>query len=149
MAVDVTTSIEIDRPRALIADYAADPSNAAEWYVNIRSVKWHGEPELHIGSRIDFVAQFLGRRLSYTYEVVKYVRGEALTMRTADGPLPMQTEYRWRDLPGGGTSMTLRDSGSPTGFGRLAAPLMSVAMRRANRKDLATLKKILEGRRAA
>ena len=145
MAVDVITTIDIDRPRSEVADYAAHPSNTAAWYVNIKTVEWHGEPEIRLGAKIDFVAHFFGRRLSYTYEVTEYERGEALTMRTSDGPFPMQTQYRWSDLPGGRTRMTLRNSGTPNGFGRLAAPVLSAAMRRANRKDLVLLKQILEG----
>ena len=145
MGVDVVTQMDIDRPRAEVAAYASDPTNAPSWYVNIKSVAWHGPANLRIGSRVDFVAEFLGRRLSYTYEVVAHDPGEMLTMRTSDGPFPMQTEYRWTDLPAGGTRMTLRNSGSPSGFGRVAAPIMVAAMKKANRNDLALLKRILEG----
>jgi hypothetical protein len=144
VAVDVITEIDIDRPRHEVAGYAADPSNTAAWYVNIKSVEWHGDPELRVGAKIDFVAEFLGRRLSYTYEVVEYETDESLSMTTRDGPFPMRTEYRWSDGPNGGTRMTLRNTGTPAGFGRVTAPVMSAAMRRANRKDLALLKRILE-----
>ncbi|MDH3459165.1 MAG: SRPBCC family protein [Gemmatimonadota bacterium] len=146
MAVDVLTQIDIARPRAEVAEYAAHPSNTAEWYVNIKSVEWHGAAELRVGAKIDFVAHFLGRRLSYTYEVTEHIPGESLTMRTSDGPFPMQTEYLWTDLPDGGTRMTLRNTGEPAGFGRVAAPVMGAAMRRANQKDLGLLKQILEAR---
>lgn len=46
---------------------------------------------------------------------------------------------------GDGTRMTLRNNGEPAGFSRLAAPVMATAMRRAMTKDLAALKRILEG----
>jgi hypothetical protein len=56
----------------------------------------------------------------------------------------MQTTYTWADTPSGGTLMTLRNSGEPSGFGNLTAAVMAAPMRRANRKDLAKLKDILE-----
>lgn len=144
MAVDVRTEIVIDLPCAQVADYAADPSNAPHWYVNITSVEWLTPPPLAVGSRLAFVAQFLGRRLAYTYEIVDFVPHERLIMRTAEGPFPMETTYTWEPGVDGGTRMTLRNSGEPSGFSTIAAPLMAAAMRRANRKDLAALKELLE-----
>ena len=146
MAVDVVTSIEIARPRAAVAAYVADPASAPEWYVNIRSVEWETPPPVTVGSRMRFVAQFLGRRLAYTYEVRELVTGERMVMATAEGPFPMETTYTWSDTADGGTRMTLRNAGSPSGFGRFAAPMMARAMRRANTKDLARLKGLLESR---
>jgi uncharacterized protein YndB with AHSA1/START domain len=145
MAVDVTTEIEIDRPRAEVAAYAADPDNATTWYANIKSVAWRTVPPAAVGTELDFVAQFMGRRLAYTYRVLEHVPGERFVMSTAEGPFPMTTTYTWADAPGGGTRMTLRNHGEPSGFGKVAAPAMTAAMRRANRKDLARLKAVLEG----
>ena len=142
--VDVSTEIEIARPRGTVAAFACDPANTTAWYSNIEEVHWRSAPPLVVGSRLAFVARFLGRRLEYTYEVVEHVPGERFVMRTAEGPFPMQTTYAWRDSATGATRMTLRNSGEPAGFGKFAAPMMSVAMRRANAKDLRRLKAILE-----
>jgi uncharacterized protein YndB with AHSA1/START domain len=142
--VDVLTEIEIDRPRHEVASYAADPENATAWYENIERIEWKTVPSLGLGSRVAFVAQFLGRRIAYTYEVVELVPDERLVMRTVDGPFPMETTYTWSDTTSGGTRMTLRNCGRASGFSKLAAPMMTTAMRRANRKDLERLKQILE-----
>ena len=144
--VDVVTDTRIARPVEVVAAYAGDPSNAPEWYVNIESVEWKTPPPIRVGSQVEFVARFLGRTLRYTYEIVELVDGERLVMRTAEGPFPMETTYTWRPAGERTTEMTLRNRGEPAGFSRLVAPLMAPAMRRANRKDLARLKAILEGR---
>jgi uncharacterized membrane protein len=146
MAVDVTTDTVIDRPVDVVAAYAADPGNAPEWYENIESVEWQTPPPLALGSRLSFVARFLGRRLAYTYEVAEWEPGERLVMRAAEGPFPMETTYTWASVDDGATRMTLRSRGEPAGFSRLVAPFMAGAMRRANRKDLAALRSLLESR---
>ena len=84
--VDVLTEIEITRPRDEVAAYASDPDNATRWYRNIESVEWETPPPLAVGSRIAFVARFLGRRVSYTYEVREIIPGERLVMSTVEGP---------------------------------------------------------------
>jgi uncharacterized membrane protein len=144
MSVDVMTETLIDRPRDEVAAYAGDPGNAPRWYVNIESVEWKTPPPLAVGSRLAFIARFLGRRLAYTYEIVELVPGERLVMRTAEGPFPMETSYRWEPAGERSTRMTLRNRGEPSGFSRIAASFLAAAMRRANRKDLARLKAVLE-----
>jgi uncharacterized membrane protein len=146
MNVDVSSEIVIDKPVDVVSSYAADPSHAPEWYVNIKSVEWKTKPPVRVGSQVAFVAEFLGRRMAYTYEIVDLVPGQRLAMRTAEGPFPMETTYIWEPAAGG-TRMTLRNRGTPAGFSRWVAPFMAAAMRRANRKDLRFLKTILEGRR--
>ena len=145
MAVDVVREREIPRPREEVAAYAADPDHTTEWYANIKAVEWETPRPLAVGSRLAFIASFLGRRLSYTYEIRELVPGERLVMSTAQGPFPMETSYTWEPVAGGSTRMTLRNRGEPAGYLALVAPLIVPAMRRANRKDLAALKTILEG----
>jgi hypothetical protein len=144
LPVDVTTEIAIARPRVDVAAYACDPDNATEWYENIKAVEWRSPRPLAVGTRLAFVANFLGRRLEYTYEVRALVPGERFVMSTAEGPFPMETTYSFADAAGGATRMTLRNRGKPAGFAKVAAPVMARAMRRANGQDLRRLKEILE-----
>jgi uncharacterized membrane protein len=144
MAVDVVTEIEIARPRDEVAAFAADPGNATAWYKNIKSIEWETSPPAVVGSRVRFVARFLGRTLDYTYEVREIEAGRRFVMSTAEGPFPMETTYTWEDTEAGTTRMTLRNRGEPSGFAKVSAPLMARAMRRANQADLRRLKELLE-----
>lgn len=145
MSLDVTVETTVARPPAEVAAYAGDPGNAPRWYANIRSVEWRTPPPLAVGSRLDFVARFLGRRLAYTYEVIELVPGERLVMRAAGGPFPMETTYTWEPAGEGATRMALRNRGGPTGAARLLTPLVARAVRRATRGDLERLTALLEG----
>jgi uncharacterized membrane protein len=147
VSVDVQVEVVIDRPVIEVAAFAGDPSNAPQWYANIASVAWQTTPPVSVGSRVDFVAHFLGRTLAYTYEVVELEPNSRLVMRTANGPFPMQTTYTWNEADVGGTRMTLRNRGTPAGFAKLTSPMMERAMRRATTKDLSKLKHLLETRR--
>lgn len=114
--------------------------------MNIDAAQWQSEPILREGARIAFSAKFLGRALSYVYEVVEFVPLERLVMRTAEGPFPMQTTYTWEDSGPAATLMVLRNNGEPRGFSRLMAPLVERSMRKANSADLQNLKELLESR---
>ena len=116
VAVEVETSIDIECPRSVVAAYVSNPDNATEWYVNIKSVGWETPRPAVVGSRIAFVANFLSRRIAYTYEVRDIVPDERFVMSTAEGPFPMQTTHAWQDSPAGGTAMTLRNEGGAFWF---------------------------------
>ena len=143
MQVRVSSVIEIDRPRSEVAAFVVDPARAREWYGDVRDVRWNRRP-VAVGSRLAFVAAFLGRESDYIYEVTELVPDERYAMSRAEGPFPMETVYSWEDIGGGGTRMTLQSSGHPRGLSLLLAPLLRSSMKHSGRKDLARLKTILE-----
>jgi uncharacterized membrane protein len=145
VAVDVLTEVVINRPCPEVAAFSSDPDHAPLWYANIKSVRWETVPPLQVGSRMAFVAQFLGRQISYTYEIVELQPDRTLVMSTAEGPFPMETTYTWEPAGPGSTRMTLRNRGEPSGFGKMAGPVMAATIRRANQKDLGRLKRLMEG----
>jgi hypothetical protein len=64
---ELTTAVDIARPRQVVATYATDPL-----------------------AQLAFVARFLGRTLSYTYEVIDFIPAEQLIMATTEGPLRVE-----------------------------------------------------------
>ena len=144
--VDVLTETVIRRPVAEVAAYAGDPTNAPEWYANIDSVEWQTPPPVAVGSRIDFVARFLGRRLAYTYEVAELRARRAAGHAHGAGPVPHGDHLH---LGAARRRRHADDAAQPRrarGLLAVVAPFMAAAMRRANRKDLAALRSRLETR---
>lgn len=142
--VDVQTEMIINKPVHLVAEYAMQPDHAPDWYVNIQSAEWRTAKPLQQGSLIAFKAKFLGRELSYVYEVKELVPGKKLVMQTADGPFPMETSYTFEAMDANTTKMKLRNRGKPSGFSKLFSPFMERMMRKANKKDLERIKEIIE-----
>ena len=142
--VDVITEINIKCPISKVSEFASNPDNVPKWYVNIHYVEWKTPKPLQLGSQIAFKAKFLGRELAYVYEVVEWIPGKTLVMKTANGPFPMETIYTWHPIDDSTTKMVLRNKGNPTGFSKMFTPFMSTMMRRANMKDLREIKAILE-----
>ncbi|MGN7296351.1 SRPBCC family protein [Ferdinandcohnia sp. SAFN-114] len=142
--VDVLTEIIINRPISQVSEYAMNPDHAPEWYVNIQSIEWKTPKPLKLGSQIAFKANFLGRELSYVYEIVEFIPGEKFVMKTANGPFPMETIYTWQAIDENHTRMTLQNKGKPSGFNKILSLFMTTMMRRANMKDLKKIKAILE-----
>jgi uncharacterized membrane protein len=145
MSVDVTSEILIERPPGIVSAYVSDPANAPTWHDHIKSAGWKSAPGVHPGSRIAIVAEFLGRKLEFVYEIVDFTAGEKLVMRSIEGPFPMETTYAFEETRDGHTRMTMRNQGQPAGVSKLMTPMIVTAMRHAGEKDLARLKNILEG----
>ena len=144
MNVNVQVETTINRPVSVVAEYAGDPSNAPRWYRRIDAAVWVTQAPVQVGSQVTFRAKILGKQLLYTYEIVELTPAVSLTMRSSQGPFPMETSYTWAPITESSTRMTLRNHGQPTGFSAFTAPLMSIAMKRAMTQDLRQLKTILE-----
>jgi uncharacterized membrane protein len=145
--VNVKTEIQIGLPLEKVFRYSANPDNAPEWYVNIKSVEWQTLKPLTVGSQIAFKAQFLGRQLAYIYKIIELIPERKLVMSTSEGSFPMETIYTWKSIDDGTTNMKLENKGAPVGFSKLLTPFMAAAIKKANGKDLNKLKGILENQK--
>ena len=69
-----------------------------------------------------------------------------MVMKTTEGPFPMETTYTWTLIGKESTKMTLRNRGNLMSFSKLLAPFMAKMIRKANKKDLNNIKRIIESK---
>jgi uncharacterized membrane protein len=145
MPVDVTATGTIDRPREEVAAYLRDPANDTSWIGGLRSARLLTPGPVAVGSQIERVASFLGRRVEYVNEVTE-LTGDRLVMRSVRSPFPMRVTYGHRQASDGATEVSVRVEGDAARYYALLAPLLGVSVRRSIARDLRTLKRVLEGR---
>jgi uncharacterized membrane protein len=145
MPVDVTATATIDRPREEVAAYLRDPANDTSWIGGLRSARPLTPEPVAVGSQVERVASFLGRRVEYVNEITE-LTGDRLAMRSVRSPFPMRVTYGHRQASAGTTEVSVRVEGNAGRFYALAAPLLGLAVRRSITRDLRNLKRVLEGR---
>jgi uncharacterized membrane protein len=143
VGIHVEEQIRIQRPRAEVAAWAADPDNAPRWRKDVDKVEWKSQPPLRTGARIALTTPSLGLPLAYRYTVEEHVPGERTVLRTEEGPFPIETTLSFADAGDGATEVMLTTSGEKKGS-KVANRILERTIRRTSRKDLARLKKILE-----
>jgi uncharacterized membrane protein len=143
MSTDVEVETVIRRPRGEVADYAMDWRNDTTWIRALSEARQVTDGPVGVGSRVERVAGFLGKRIEYVNEIVELDPGERLVMRSVKAPFPMTVVYEFEDADGG-TRMRIRTEGDASGFYKLAGPLLAAAVRRGVAGDLAKLKATLE-----
>jgi uncharacterized membrane protein len=143
VAIDTTAVITVGRPRQEVAAYLTDPGNDPRWIGGLRSARLVTAPPVGVGSRVERVARFLGRRVEYVNEITE-LSGTRLAMRSVRSPFPMRVTYGFEDARGTGTEVSVRVQGDASRMYRLADPLLAALVRRSVQRDLRTLKRVLE-----
>lgn len=145
MSVAVSVTGTIQRPRQVVAAYLRDPANDTEWIGGIRSARLLTPGPIGVGSQVERLAAFLGRRVEYVLEITD-LTDDQLAMRSVRSPFPMRVRYGHRDVGGHATQVSLHVQGDTGRFYALAGPLLGAAVRRSIARDLRTLKRVLEAR---
>jgi hypothetical protein len=131
MGVDVSAEVIIDRDPEAVWDFMTDPRHEPDWIGGLRTSRLQGDPPLRVGSRVERVASFLGKKIEYVNEVTKLDRPRLLEMRSVVAPFPMHITYT---LDGHTVRNHVRGGGM-----RLMAPFV----RRNIQRDLERLRDLL------
>lgn len=139
-------SVDIDRPVEEVFKYVSDVGNYPQWMAHVLEVRKHtpGAPQRSEGFVV--AIKSVGRRFETPYERTSYEPDRRCTDRAVGGPIPDQ---RWhsvfREVPGG-TRFTRAVEVESRGLLRLLEPLQRRAAGRQLKKDLQTLKQVVEAR---
>jgi uncharacterized membrane protein len=142
--VDVSTEIIINLPKEKVAEFASDPANAPSWCTHIKSVEWNNETPLRAGTKLIFNERIMRRRHQQVYELVEVIPGQKMIMKTRSNGMRMETIVAWQAINENTTCMTLRNRGIPLAFSKTIAPFLKMAIKKASRRNLKQLKRMLE-----
>ncbi|AEV99821.1 hypothetical protein A4D02_25955 [Niastella koreensis] len=142
--VDVSTEIIINLPKEKVTEFASDPANVPNWCTHIKSVEWNNDAPLRAGVKLVFNERIMRRPHKQVYEVVEIIPGQKVIMKSQSNGMRMETTVAWQAINENTTCMTLRNRGIPVAFSKPIAPLLKLAIRKASRRNLKQLKRMLE-----
>jgi hypothetical protein len=143
--LDVEQRIAIKRPRTEVAAFAMEAENDTHWISGISSARRLTEPPTNVGTRVERVASFLGKRIVYVMEVIELEPERRIVMRSIKSPFPMLVTYSF-DGNDSTTTARVRVQGEPGRVYKIAGPLMASAVRRSLGRDLKSLRDLMESR---
>ena len=142
----VEESIEINKPLEEVFNYVSDVGNFPEWTAHTLEVRKDTPGPPQQSDRFTLAIKSVGRRFETPYERTAYEHNRRYTDRAVGGPIPnQQWEYTFEEVPGG-TSLRRAVEAELGGLVRLLEPLQKRVVQRQLRKDLQTLKDVLEAR---
>lgn len=136
-------SVVIDRPLEEVWNYVMDPANDPVWLGPIIDVPSGGGQPLDVGSEIEQVAKFLGRKFDVRLVVTEHEPMHRSAVRTSGGPVPLNGSYTFEPV-NGGTRFTMEGEADAHGLFKLAEPLFARMARREWASYCDVLKDLLE-----
>ena len=142
--IDVSTSIDIDRPADEVFAFVSEFPNNPRWQRGQVSCRWTSEPPLRVGSTYDQHARFLGRDMVNPFCVIEYEPGRRVRFTSTGGTFPLTITRTVEPLGDGRARFTERAEGEPGRYFRIASPLLRRLVQRSIRRDFPVLKALLE-----
>lgn len=137
--------IIIQRPIADVFSYMDDVSREREWQPGILDARKDPSGPTMIGTRKQYVSEFLGRRIENTYVTRVFEPNEHAVYETTSGSaLQARAELRWEPA-GSGTRVTMSFEGKVRGPLRFVPQrILEAAYQKELEKTLGFLKARLE-----
>jgi uncharacterized membrane protein len=140
----VEASVEVDRPLHEVFNFVSDVGNYPKWMAHALEVHTETPGPPRQSDRFVVAIKSVGRRFETPYERTSYESDRRYTDHAVGGPIPNhQWHSAFQEVPGG-TRVTRTVDVESRGLLRLLEPLQKRAAERQLRKDLKTLKAVVE-----
>lgn len=143
MSIRMEESVEISRPVEDVVAYMREVEHDADWQTNVIEAKFTSDGPPAVGSTGVHRAKFMGMTNDYGWELTEYDEPSRVSWKFTSGPLEGTGGYRF-DATSDGTKITWVSEVEPKGLRRLLSPIAGPMFAKEARKDLQSLKSILE-----
>jgi uncharacterized protein YndB with AHSA1/START domain len=140
----LSESVVIERPVEEVFAFLDEPANNPLWQPGTVESRQLTEGPTQVGTRIEQVTHFLGKRLEMIFEITEHVRNKSATAKWS-GPFAGYSTYTFEPT-NGGTNLAITGEIEGHGFFKLAEPVFAVITKRELRTSLENLKDLLEAR---
>jgi len=141
----VEITVDIDRPTEEVFAYLDDVTNNTAWLKGMQSCTWTTDPPVRVGSRYEQAARFLGKEIRTSFEVTAREPGRLVTIESREGSsFPLTVTRRVDPLGESRCRVVETVESDPSGFYRVAQPLLRAMVARNIRRDYRRLKALLE-----
>lgn len=142
-SVHTEASILIERPIEAVFAFATDLAQMQRWRRGLRECGLLDGDTMAVGSRYAYLVRFGGSTMDLAGEVTEWRPPTSFRWVATDPPFPASGGLSCV-AEGTGTRVTTFSDSQPSGAMRLFRPVMASIGRRQYRRELATLKGLLE-----
>lgn len=140
--IQVEKSVVINKPVAEVFQYVSNGATAPKWQGGVEAIIPEGPPNV-VGSKYTEVRKFMGQEMKSTLEITAFEQNARWAAKVLKGPVPYQVTVTF-EPSAGGTKMTTRVEGEPTGFFKVAEGMFRGQLEKSLEEDGQRLKGILE-----
>ncbi len=137
----VECSVVINQPIDKVFTYTTNPANYINWQPWIQDSQ--SDRRIGIGSRIEVLSRFMGRKLDMTTEVIEYVPNKRIVMQGVRRSFYAKVVYKF-ERDNGGTKVSFMADFQPRGILGMLGAIAINRFRRQTEDSFESLKGILE-----
>ena len=143
--IQITANTVIYRPIAQVFDFISAPGNDFQWQYGTLVSTPYSKDEPCVGAQFQSLGNFMGHRITSTFEVIEYEPNNKYVYKSLSGPLHSITAFAF-EIDKGCTQVKLTMQATVVNMINLNESIIEKKMKKQFKENLTLLKNIMEGR---